>query len=354
MTNHTVARLVLLVAAVILLSSQMTVSWTSKAAHRQIRSPSKRASSNVVLPGLLAVRVSQSNRPTLPRDVKEAVTMCRQSVQQALQKQISRMAIDFPVGAKFGVEKNAKRGNTAGSDGMVPAPTVEELDRSDRELARLFVEMFQPVGGEHIAVTFRDETLADAAKKSWKEDASAASRVLSLDSRKITKEKQRKAKGFAAKMAAEIEDVTSGSFQLPVGTEVALFVAPGPKELIVVERICEELGMGTLVVLLNARLSSMRTLGAGKTSSLFQEDFEPVFVLSGAPQNAAPGCILYRAFPHEWVLGRKPTIGPPKTLLATPSVPTESECRNAFDSMEVSSIEKGIESTMGSIAGWFR
>ena len=123
---------------------------------------------------------NKENKPiigvSLPRDVKEAVSKCRAATQEALKSQISRMDIEFPVGTKFGVEKTKKTKSSPVSD----APTKTILDQSDRELARLFVEMFQPVGGDHLCVVFNDQGLADLAKKQWKDDAGASCRFCSV------------------------------------------------------------------------------------------------------------------------------------------------------------------------------
>eukprot|EP00536_Pseudo-nitzschia_multiseries_P006722 jgi/Psemu1/193766/e_gw1.146.107.1 len=315
----------------------------------------------------------------LPRDVKEAVTSCRQATQQALQNRLSRMDIEFPVGTDFGVEKKPKpkggrrRRQEADeeSNGISGAPTRAKLDRSDRELARLFVEMFQPVGGDNIVVSFVDDELADVAKANWKNDAGASCRVLAMNRRpggaaKKNKKKGKKvltsARGFAAKMAAEVEDTAPkeggnsnrGPFKLPDNTEVALFVAPGPKELVVIEKICESVGMGTLVVLLNARLDKVTNFGTEATEKLFTQDFEPVFSLAAAPQQEAPSCLLYRAYPGDWVLARKPNVGRPKTILSQSDKPTPDECQKAFDNLEISDLEKNVEGFVDNVAGWFR
>lgn len=314
---------------------------------------------------------SASTQPSLPRDVKAAVSNCRESVQDALQKRISRMDVDFPVGTKFGVEKENKkqkklRQQQQNAEGGSAAPTRQELDTSDRELARLFVDMFQPVGGDRISVVFPDTNTADAAKKRWKGDSTAKCRVLAMDRRRKSpgggsigkKKKKTKAKGFAAKLAAEIEDESdeSGPFQLPEDTEVALFVAPGPKELVVVERICEAAGMGTLVVLLNARLALIEKFGSQKATELFRDEFQTVFCLSAAPQESAPGCLLYRAYPGEYVLARKPKVGAPKTIATYGDTrPTSEECRDAYDNMEeLSNLEQGVENVVENVANWFR
>jgi Domain of unknown function (DUF1995) len=325
---------------------------------------------------------STSNTISLPRDVKEAVSKCRQATQDALQRRISRMDVEFPVGTKFGVEKSSGKNSKAGrrkaalvgdegaGDG---GPTRARLDQSDRELARLYVDMFQPVGGDNIAVVFVDDALANEAKQQWKSDPTAKSQILAMNRRpggdrraaaaaRKQKKKATKARGFASKLAAEIDDspsggdgsstsdlAPSGPFRLPEGTEVALFVSPAEKELVIIDKICQEVGMGTLVVLLNARLSKIP-----KATSLISEEFEPVFSLSAAPQDVSPNCLLYRAYPSDWVLARKPKVGQPKTILTQPTKPTAEQCQAAYDGLEISDVEKNVEGIVENVAGWFR
>jgi hypothetical protein len=265
------------------------------------------------------------------------------------------MRVDFPVGAKFGVERGEVKGKNRSLSGSRDDgnPTKLDLDRSDRELARLFVEMFQPVGGDRLLVAFNDAGVASLARKKWEDDHTADCQVVSLNRRK-DENRAVKPKGFAAKMAAEIDADDGGPLRVPSTTEVVLFVAPGPKELVTIERICEEVGMGTLVVLLNARLSSDQSFGSAAAKRLFNEDFESVFLLAAAPQVEAPGCIMYRAYPNDWSLGRKPKIGPPKTIMSSSQRPTNDDCRSAFAALTVSDFEKGLEYTMESISSWFR
>lgn len=112
----------------------------------------KPSSTTLKISNFLNNKASQSNDIQLPKDVKDAVSKCRVSVQKALEKRLSRMYIEFPVGTKFGVEKSAGKGNKSGrlasaiKDDLGSGLTAELLETSDRELARLFVEMFQPVG----------------------------------------------------------------------------------------------------------------------------------------------------------------------------------------------------------------
>ena len=63
-----------------------------------------------------------------------------------------------------------------------------------------------------------------------------------------------------------------------------------------IDKICQEVGMGTLVILLNARLSKVDNFGTEAAQKLFRNDFESVFCLSAASQDAAPDCLMYRAY----------------------------------------------------------
>lgn len=294
------------------------------------------------------------------------------------------MEVNFPAGTNFGIEskqnkqrsKKNKKGSVAidgdGSDdgGIGTMPTKNDFDTSDRELALLFVEMFQAVGGDAISVVFRDTTLANAARTRWKGDVGSECNVLSVDRKNKGgaagggggKKKKKKAVGFAAKMAEEMGEGGSGGsttnaggpFRLPDGCEVALFVSPGPKELVAIERICGEVGMGTLVILLNARLPSSDDDGRDGT---FRSEFDPVFHLAAAPREEAPGCLLYRSYPTGWILARRPKVGPPRTIASFDYEgkrrPSREECRVAYEGVEIGDLEQGVEDVLENVASWF-
>ncbi len=231
--------------------------------------------------------------------------------------------------------------------------------------------MFQPLGGEHITTIFNHQYLADEARQRWSDDISAECNIIAIDrkgkrsrggilkSGSKDRQKKKRAMGFASKIAAELDDdasvSTSGVFALPKGTEVALFVAPGPKELISVERVCTEVGMGTCVILLNARLSMIEKFSSDAARKLFLKEFEPVWSLAAAPQSDAPGCLMHRQYPGPWVLARKPKIGAPKTIASKDGGKfTAEECKEAFGKIEQSELEKGSEKLAENMASWFK
>lgn len=281
------------------------------------------------------------------------------------------MDVEFPVGTKFGIEKNSKK--TKGGK-LLSAMAAEDsssadsgitrdmLETSDRELARLFVDMFQPVGGNNIAVVFSDDSLKDLAMESWKGDPTASCRIMSITRgggkraksaiKGMGDGKKKQKLGFAAKMNEEFSDESSGPFKLPEHCEVALFVAPTAKDLIKIQNICKDVGMGTLVVLLNARLDLVQK--SQEVDEYFQKEFEKVYYLSIAPQTASPGCLLYRAYPNDWILARKPKVGVPKTVCTYPNRPSEDDCKIAYESIKIGDMEKGVEEVLGNVATWLK
>jgi hypothetical protein len=57
--------------------------------------------------------------PQLPKDVKDAVSKCRDGVQKGLEGRISRMDVEFPVGTKFGIERKFQE-NERGTSCCLP------------------------------------------------------------------------------------------------------------------------------------------------------------------------------------------------------------------------------------------
>ena len=74
-----------------------------------------------------------------PISLKQVVTKMTKSTQNALRQRNSRMQVELPPGVDFGVEVAKK------SEG------AKDIKKSNREVARLFGEMFQLLAkGEHL------------------------------------------------------------------------------------------------------------------------------------------------------------------------------------------------------------
>ena len=108
-------------------------------------------------------------RMAMPRTTKEMVDSLRASAQAGLQARISRMRVEMPDAFEFGVEGGKKkRSKIVTADGIV---------RSDRELARLFVEMFAGTGLRPL-VLFPEASHAEQARRKWASSTEADIRAL--------------------------------------------------------------------------------------------------------------------------------------------------------------------------------
>lgn len=267
-------------------------------------------------------------KQTLPRNLKEMVDQLRGSVQASLSSRQSRIEVEMPLGFDFGVEeikrKKSSRGKVIGPD---------DVSRSDRELARLFVGMFEGTGLSPL-VLFATEREAAAAVRKW---MPGDYRVQALSGGEETKKKPKAAKGGKGgggggfgKPAGGAEGPAALS-RVPKSAEVVLVVAPGPKQLAAVRDFCEDVGLDRLVVLLNARLGTSGTI-ADEAREYYLDEFETAFTFVTEPLRDptadvdpdADPAVLWRAYPDDWVLARKPKIGPPKQLLSSPERPVRA------------------------------
>jgi len=284
---------------------------------------------------------------TLPRNLKEVVAQIRESTQGALSARESRLSVEMPVGFEFGMEgEKAKRKGGAKLLGSA------DIERSNREFARLFVGMFEGTGLVPL-ILFPAASEAAAAKKLWAAPglearvqalvpagggsyegggAAAAPNVPKSSAAKAggggggfgggataRSGKKGRAKGGSANQA--LRPLT----RIPEGAEVVVAVAPLEAQLSVLRDYCDQSGMDKLVILLNPRLDT-----AGEKSAASRAYFadggdggfetayafvtQPLGVESKATPDGDP-LVLWRAYPGEWSLARKPTIGPPRALI---------------------------------------
>jgi len=239
---------------------------------------------------------------------------------------MSRLMVGMPRGFDFGIEGEALNRNKA--------LTADEEMRSDRELARLFVEMFMGTG-LRLVVCFSTKKAANKAKRVW--GSAACARVIALGGEKEKQPKESKVNarrrvssdggvGFGgSRVAASTKLVT----KLPDDAEVLFVVNPDQPQLAAVNTFCDTHGMDRLVVLLNMRANF----------ASLDEPFEPVFIFDTDPLSRARSIgarqeeplVLFRAFPEDWSLARKPKFGPPRVLLSASEQPKEAEMQEAIE-----------------------
>ncbi|CAM9632043.1 unnamed protein product [Chrysoparadoxa australica] len=259
--------------------------------------------------GTAGSHVTMAASQPIPRDIKGTISALRSAVQEGLGKRKSRMEVELPYGARFGVEKVEK-------DGANDAPQDPEV--SNRELARLFVEMFDPCGDKLICA-FRSDKQAAAAKSIWGKGTykgKVTSFAPKAKAGKALKGKASRKGGFAAKMEAAMGSPpasTAGAGIAPKGTEVLLVVAPGENELRTVSKVAAELGEECLIVLLNARLDELAQ-SSSKAADLVKDYTETYMTaFSLRPIGTADDTIF--------LVSTVPGVGPPQ-VLPSPSLPS--------------------------------
>ena len=252
----------------------------------------------------------------------------------------------MPPAFEYGVESKKEKKKLA--------VTLDEVTRSDRELARLFVGMFEGTGLVPL-VLFPTEKEAQIADKKWGK-AHGDWKIASLNLGDAKKPKPAKAGGskggkggkakggggFGAPAPAAAGSKTTVLTRVPGNAEVIFAVSPGPLQLPAVRSFCDSFGMDRLVVLLNPRLAEDGV--DGEMASYFEAgEFQTVVEYAIDPHKAAaPGpdedadaegdpVVLWRAFPEEWLLARKPKVGAPRELLSGGERPTAAEMLAAVE-----------------------
>jgi len=255
----------------------------------------------------------------VPTNVKETVSSMRKSIQAALQSKNSRMMVELPRGANFGMETDEDGVNSY--DGGV--------EKSDRELARLLVEMFQPLG-ESLVCTFPSDQQVKKAKSAWGNSYEGTIKTLTP---KKAKGGRRKG-GFAAKLEAELAEGPSGfaDVVLPKGTEVVIAVAPSQKDMVALEKLANEVGLGCLILIANGRFWEKKDIfSSDEQEDFFDQAFETVFEVKVIPDPEGDGLIQYKSYGEDWVIAKKQNFGAPKILLSSENPFSEEQIQEALD-----------------------
>jgi len=177
----------------------------------------------------------------VPKDVAAVVEGLKSSTEETLNQGISRLDIELPPAYKLGVEGD-KRKSRLLSD-KIESDDRAEVFKSDRELARLFVEMLQPIA-DGLCIAFRTKKLASEAKRIWKLEKTEGT-VISFP------EKLKSKSAFAQ------EAVNPAQFQnklRELDCKCLVVVAPYLDQLRLVNEVSREAKDQMGILLLNARI----------------------------------------------------------------------------------------------------
>jgi hypothetical protein len=273
--------------------------------------------------------------------------------------------VSLPPGFDYGIESQ-RNGKQVSS----------KIARSDRELARLFVEMFQGTGLVP-TVCFCTQEDTSAASRLW---GDVEARLVALDpaaaeggTRAVKPAKPTRAKsraggggGFGAP-APSTGSAQKPAAKVPDSAEVVFVVAPGQAQCDAVQKFCREHGLDRLVVLLNARcleepppedaeeastqLASMTGTGtaAAEVRAYFNAEFKDVyaFLTDPAGKTQDPAVLFKRAVDQPWSLVSKPKMGPPRQLLQSADRPTVAAMRAAVQAKQEESLLDAIGGVFG-------
>jgi hypothetical protein len=232
-----------------------------------------------------------------PVKIRNIVTKMKDATQKALKSKLSRIEVELPPAADYGVEKGGIFDNL---------PELEKVKRSNREAARLFTEMFSMLSSTTVCM-FTTEGEARNAKTSY--GGAFRGQCLSIDGG------GKGTKGFSnlrsRRFTAEEQEAAllgSDGVYVPDGTEVLVVVGPRAKDFKKIKKMHEKLGEGTLIILLNARVDAVELLAGKEEGELawLREAFTPVFtyappVLVNAQGEAEeqPNMLQYHEFGPE-------------------------------------------------------
>lgn len=202
----------------------------------------------------------------VPNDVAAVVAGLKSSTEAALNQGISRLDIELPPAYHLGVEGKDKRARLL--EDKMEVDNQEAVARSDRELARVFVEMLQPVGGTGLCVAFRTKSLMQAANKAWKLQPSEGTLISFPEKAKSA-------------FAAEVGVPTQFKQTLEqCGCMCLLVVAPYTEQLRLVHEISKDVQDEMGIVLLNARIHGKgreTTKMPSRLKTALQEEFVPSY-----------------------------------------------------------------------------
>jgi len=232
--------------------------------------------------------------------------------------------VNLPNGADYNMESRNKKKSKL-SYGDEPESPVSAIHRSDRELARIFVEMFKVLGEEKLKVIFDSDALLNEALELW---GGGGWSTVSFEEgkgggksgRKNRKGNSRKGKGFAQILKEEMEEEDDSSSNskadlVPIDTECCIIVSPSAKHFNKVKQIAESVGPSCLVIVLNARDDAFITKLYHEIDTTANNG--GAFVNGYTLRGCSEKFVVHKRFNTPWILSTSPSsLKAPKTIFS--------------------------------------
>eukprot|EP00930_Biecheleria_cincta_P084452 TRINITY_DN73917_c0_g1_i1.p1 TRINITY_DN73917_c0_g1~~TRINITY_DN73917_c0_g1_i1.p1 ORF type:complete len:398 (+),score=83.03 TRINITY_DN73917_c0_g1_i1:36-1229(+) len=252
----------------------------------------------------------------VPDDVDALVDGLKTSTEASLNNwRCSRLDVELPSAFQLGVEASDKGKKKSA---LVDDETLQELQRNkkevnrgNRELARIFVEMLKPIGAG-LVVAFRTKKQAEFAEDLWE---------LKPEDGKVIAFPGRSKKG-----AFVAEEVKTDKFKKKVVEDLKcqclLVVAPRMEELRIIDEIGRSVQDQMGIILLNSRIfGENRDDGATLPASMkrrLRQEYMPSYHMRFLRQQRKNGLLFHMAGPDgtaPWILAQqRALVGGVKTV----------------------------------------
>jgi hypothetical protein len=193
--------------------------------------------------------------------------------QVALRNGCSRMEVDLPPVADFGIENSKSSGKSK------PLSNTDQIAKTNRECARLFVEMFSSIQSSTV-VLFPTESEAATARNLW--SPLFRGEILAMDIPKVKGFSKLNSRRFSLEEQKSALLSDDGVY-IPEGTLVLIIAGPRAKDWKSIVRINNKLDDNTVVILLNSRaaatteLSNQNSVDAFNPLNWIEDNYENVF-----------------------------------------------------------------------------
>ncbi|CAE8584122.1 unnamed protein product, partial [Polarella glacialis] len=276
--------------------------------------------------GMFGGGEDEASQFAVPKDVAALVEGLKSSTEASLNLRCSRLDVEIPPAYKLGVEGDKKKGRL-----LVDKINAddEEVARSDRELARVFVEMFLEIG-PGLMIVFRNKALATAARATWKLETKTEGRVISFP--------ETPKSAFAAEVgvpAKFMQKLTEG------GCKCLIVVGPYMEQLRLIEEIGNQVQDQMGIILLNSRIHGKDRITEKKfparLRASLQQTYTPSYHVRFLERKNG---ILFRMVGADgkapWIVAQQKELfgGQPVTqeVLRSDQEPSAAEIRAAFQS----------------------
>lgn len=272
----------------------------------------------------------------VPKDVSALVSGLKASTENTLNQAIGRLDVELPPAYQLGVEGQKKKGRLLND--KVLKDDRREVARGDRELARVFVEMMQPVA-DGLVVAFRTKSLARKAEKEWK---------LTSGEGKIISFPEKVKSAFAEEVGAPIQ------FRRALNNancQCLIVVAPYLDQLRLVNELSNEVQDKMGIFLLNARIHGVDRTTLKMPPRLRRElcnTFKPTYHVRFLDANRK-NSLLFHMMGQEsgspWIVAQQRELigGQPVTqeVLRADNQPTSEEIAKAFEAYDAKEKDVG-------------